>query len=189
MITIMTTQSINISDNSQEEFERGNIQGQTAYINKKRSINIDRDKSFAIHTKDVDKYHTEVNEKLEKIKAGANPDDYPEVFSFFSKKMVDLDLDYFTHPFMHQIERGAVSGKLKALLMVTSYLNREPKDKHGIKLWSTYAKWCGATDEEILECAACANIAGAKVQLVSTDRVMAEVFDSPEFRNAKPKKK
>lgn len=139
--------------------------------------------------KNPDKFHTRLNEVLEKVKAGANPDDYAELYMLFSEKMADLWLDYFTHPFMHQIERGAVNGKIKAMLMLTSYLNREPKDKHGIKLWSTYAKYCGATDAEILECAACSVIAGAKIQLSSTNDVMQEVFESPEFKKAKPARK
>ncbi|MGD9117860.1 MAG: hypothetical protein PVJ08_03880 [Dehalococcoidia bacterium] len=145
-----------------------------------------------IFKKTPDDLHAEVSVALEKIKAGANPDDYPIISMLFGKntlfvkQIVDLELDYFTHPFMHQIERGVLSGKIKAMLMLTSYLNREPKDKHGIKMWSAYARKCGATDQEILECAACANIAGAKVQLVSTDEVMTEVFDSPEFKAAKP---
>lgn len=76
-----------------------------------------------------------------------------------------------------------------ALCLLTSYLSREPKDMHGIIQWSTFAKECGASDEEIAECAALAMIANGKYQMVSIETAFAEALESPSYKNAENKMK
>jgi alkylhydroperoxidase/carboxymuconolactone decarboxylase family protein YurZ len=157
-------------------------------------MNKEREKARQLDKERPDKLHREIREGLETIKAGGEPKPV-EILGqnawdrLFFKKIPDLELDYFVNPFIHISERGKIDPKTRALMLVTSYLSREPKDTHGITMWSIFAKQCGATDDEILECAAVANITNAKVQMVSTERIMMEVFKHPDFINAKDETK
>ena len=149
----------------------------------------DKEKAIRLDREGPDKLHREIREGLETIKKGGTPKPV-EIMGrnvwdmLFFKRIPDIELDYFVNPFIHISERGKVDPKTKALMLVTSYLSREPKDQHGITMWSIFAKQCGASDEEILECAAVANITNAKVQSRTTMAAMEEAFKHPDFVNA-----
>lgn len=150
----------------------------------------EKEKAIQLDKEGPDKLHREIREGLEKVKAGGKPGGYVELLGgnawdrLFYKKMPDLELDYFVNPFIHIVERGNIDPKTRALMLITSYLSREPKDKHGITMWSIFAKKCGATEEEILECAAVALITNAKLQSLYTENIMEEVFQNQDFINA-----
>jgi alkylhydroperoxidase/carboxymuconolactone decarboxylase family protein YurZ len=152
------------------------------------------EKAIQLDKEGSDKLHRKIKEGLETIKAGGTPKPV-EILGqnawdrLFFKKMPDLEIDYFVNPFIHLAERGKIDPKTRALCLVTSYLSREPKDSHGITMWSIFAKQCGATEEEILECSAIGNITNGKVQMLSTEKVMTEVFNNPAFINAKDETK
>lgn len=154
----------------------------------------EEEKAIRIDKDGPDKMHREIREGLETIKSGGNPKPIEILGTnawdrLFFKRIPDLELDYFVNPFIHISERGKIDPKTRALMLVTSYLSREPKDTHGITMWSIFAKKCGATEEEILECAAVANITNGKVQALSSERAMEEVFSNPDFLSAEDETK
>jgi len=153
-----------------------------------------REQAMQLFKETVDKFHRDLRAALEVKKAGGNPEKF-EVLGhnlwdgvFFSR-IPDVAIDYFVNPYIKIIERGHIHPRTMALCLLTSYLSREPKDKHGIMLWSMFAKECGASEEEILECGALAMISNGKCQMVSIEDNLSEVFASPEFKNTENKMK
>jgi len=144
-----------------------------------------------------DKLHRQTRDDLESVKNGRDPKSIPiseEAIKYFGNhniwegaffsKLPQVAIDYYVNPYIHIFERAQIAPKTMALCLVSSYLSREPKDKHGIFLWSSFAKACGATDDEIMEVAAVAMLANGKYQMKIIDDVMSEVFQSEMFKDA-----
>lgn len=125
----------------------------------------------------------------QKVKAGADPVETLGAWRaerLWHSRVPDLEIDYGSEAFSHLAERAVFPPKIAALLFITAYLSQKHEHGLGVQAWAKTARRGGATDDEILEAGAIANIANAVAKLHDTDHIMTEVFKNQDFIDNRP---
>ena len=91
------------------------------------------------------------------------------------------DFPYAHNQLTQVLDRGILDPKTRYLIILACYMMED--HWRGLLPQCCNAKAAGATEEEIMETAFLACYAVSKAKMVDTGGALAEVFESPSFKN------